>query len=84
MPAKQKFKYEYVNATIGEYKLNNSFSDGTFSAKNLRTTIGLNYQLFKKWQIGMEVLYQHSFEKTPEEYFNLNYWSGNLSLEYGF
>ena len=83
-PIKQQFTYEFVNASIGEYKNSQSFTDGDFSFDNLRVGAGLDYTFTEKLSAGMQFTYQHGFSQAPNEYFNLRFWAVNFGLQYQF
>ena len=83
-PLKQKFSYEYINSSLVEYNSSQSFSDGDFSANNLRFNLGGRYSFRKRYIFQAEATYQHAFEQGTGEYFKLQYWALNLGMRYRF
>ena len=80
-PFSQEFIYEYLNG-FGEYKLNETFKNGTLSVDNLRFGLGAEYALGKHVSAASELQYQHSFSLNANEYFKLRYFALNIGLRY--
>lgn len=83
-PYKQNIKYEYISSNVGEYDKNQTLKAGDFSVNNIRTTIGLNYNFWRKWSLHSEFMYQHAFEQGAGEYHKLNYFGWRTGLKYSF
>jgi len=81
-PFRQQFNYEYFSATQGEYKIENTLKDGSFSINNFRSGLGLEYTFLKKFAASTTLYYQHSFGLTVGDYFQLRYWGLNIGLRY--
>ena len=81
-PIQQKFNYEYISSSQGEYKINNTLNDGAFSINNFRSGLGLEYPFFKKFAANTTLYYQHGFGLTSGDYFQLRYWGLNIGLRY--
>ena len=83
-PLKQQFRYEYIGGALGEYKKNQSFSEGDFSINNIRGSLGAHYQLGKRISAQAEGVYQYGFDQGIGEYFPLRFGALNLGLKYHF
>lgn len=79
--AQQSFKTEFITNTFEEYSLAQNFSDGTFSIKNLRGAVGLEYDINSKWAASTEAYYYHDLELDLGEYFLMRNLGLNLSLK---
>ena len=80
-PLRQRFVYEYIDAT-DEYKLENTFTIGSFSVDNIRVALGFEYSLGNRISIEPELQYQSGSSLNANEYFKLRFWAGNIGLKY--
>ena len=58
-PLKQEFEYEYVNGTIGEYYVGDTFSEGAFSLNNWRVDLGGQFRIRKNVSARAGLMYQY-------------------------
>lgn len=84
LPLKEQFRYEFVSAQNGEYKQVQVLNDGVFSLKNVRGTIGLEYNFYKNYTIQAEGFYNYQFGETTNPYVQFRYGGLNMGLKYKF
>lgn len=84
LPLKEQLRYEFVSNQGGEYTQNQPISDGTFSIKNVRGTIGIEYNFYKNYTIQAEGFYNYQFGATTNPYFQFRYGGLNMGLKYKF
>ncbi len=82
-PVRHRLEYEYLNG-LGEYKLFSNEPTAPFSLRNLRLGLEGQIQLNRRLSFNPELQYQHAFETQELEFFQLNYWSLRLGLQYDF
>lgn len=78
---KQSFRSEFITNTFMEYSKTQNFSEGTFSIKNFRGAVGLEYDINANWAASAATYYYHDFQLDLGEYFTLKNIGLNLSLK---
>lgn len=81
-PIQQKFQHKYINTSLEEYEIIQSFSDGAFSVKNFQGAFGVETNFTSKLSANMDVYYLHDFELGAGEYFLLRNAGLNIGLKY--
>lgn len=84
LPLKEQLQYEFVSTQGGEYKQVQPINDGSFSVKNVRATIGLEYNFYKNYTIHAEGFYNYQFGVITNPYFQFRYGGLNMGLKYKF
>lgn len=82
-PTKQSFRYEFIGAG-GEYYLNQSIDNTTFSINNLRAAMGFEFLLWKNIYANVEGFYHYNFEQFKGPILQLRYWGVDLGVKYEF
>lgn len=83
-PLQQKFAYEYINGTVGEYYTRATLSEGEFAFNNWRAALGARYMIGDKLSAQAEFMYQYGNSQGPGEYFTLRFGGLSLGLNYRF
>jgi len=84
LPIKEQLRYEFISMQGGEYTQNQPISDGAFSVRNVRGTVGIAYNFYKNYTIQAEGFYNYQFGEPTNPYVQFRYGGLNLGLTYKF